>query len=142
MVGGDITVEGRVEGDVATIGGNIVQKENAYIGGEVIAIDVRRPEEFAQEHIPGARSVPLTDVPQFVAATDLGATMVVPYCMKDFRGYAAIELLRTSGAGRIGAIDGFGLAAWKAAKLPLAGTTSGLDDAAALEALQKEIDGR
>jgi len=38
VVGGDITVEGRVEGDVATIGGNIVQKENAYIGGEVIAI--------------------------------------------------------------------------------------------------------
>jgi hypothetical protein len=37
-VGGDITVEGRVEGDVATIGGNIVQKENAYIGGEIIAI--------------------------------------------------------------------------------------------------------
>lgn len=38
VVGGDITIEGRVEGDVATIGGNIVQKENAYIGGEVIAI--------------------------------------------------------------------------------------------------------
>ena len=71
-----------------------------------------------------------------------GATTVVPYCMKDFRGYAAISLLQTSGAPRIGAIDGFGLAAWKAAKLPLAGTTGGMDDAAALEALQKEIDGR
>jgi|GEM_PF-1191914 len=115
----------------------------AAIGrGDVIAIDVRRPEEFAQEHIPGARSVPLSDVPRFVAETDLGATTVVPYCMKDFRGYAAISLLQTSGAPRIGAIDGFGLAAWKAAKLPLAGTTGGMDDAAALEALQKEIDGR
>ncbi|MFT3744715.1 MAG: polymer-forming cytoskeletal protein [Pyrinomonadaceae bacterium] len=37
-VGGDITVEGRVEGDVATIGGNVIQKEGGYIGGEVIAI--------------------------------------------------------------------------------------------------------
>src|SRR5687768_2880143 len=31
-VGGDVVVEGRVEGDVATIGGNVIQKENAYIG--------------------------------------------------------------------------------------------------------------
>jgi len=35
-VGGDVTVEGRISGDVATIGGNIVQKEGAYIGGDVI----------------------------------------------------------------------------------------------------------
>ncbi len=35
-VGGDVIVEGRVEGDVATIGGNVVQKENAYIGGDII----------------------------------------------------------------------------------------------------------
>ena len=37
-VGGDIVVEGRVEGDVATIGGNITQKEGAYIGGDIIVI--------------------------------------------------------------------------------------------------------
>jgi hypothetical protein len=36
-IGGDITVEGNVSGDVATIGGSIIQKENAYIGGDVIA---------------------------------------------------------------------------------------------------------
>jgi len=35
-VGGDVTVEGRISGDVATIGGNIIQKEGAYIGGDVI----------------------------------------------------------------------------------------------------------
>lgn len=35
-IGGDVTVEGRVEGDVATIGGNVIQEENAYIGGDVI----------------------------------------------------------------------------------------------------------
>lgn len=37
-VGGDVTVEGRVEGDVATLGGNIIQKEGAYIGGDIIVI--------------------------------------------------------------------------------------------------------
>lgn len=35
-VGGDVIIEGRVEGDVATIGGNVIQKEAAYIGGDVI----------------------------------------------------------------------------------------------------------
>jgi hypothetical protein len=34
--GGDIIVEGSVEGDVATIGGSVIQKENAYIGGDII----------------------------------------------------------------------------------------------------------
>jgi hypothetical protein len=34
--GGDVIVEGRIEGDVAAIGGNIIQKEGAYIGGDVI----------------------------------------------------------------------------------------------------------
>lgn len=35
-IGGDVIVNGRVEGDVATVGGNVIQKENAYIGGDII----------------------------------------------------------------------------------------------------------
>ena len=31
-------VEGRVEGDVATVGGSVIQKEGAYIGGDVIIL--------------------------------------------------------------------------------------------------------
>lgn len=37
-IGGDVTVEGSVEGDVATIGGNVIQKEKASIGGDVIVV--------------------------------------------------------------------------------------------------------
>ncbi|MEO6588833.1 MAG: polymer-forming cytoskeletal protein, partial [Pyrinomonadaceae bacterium] len=37
-LGGDVIVEGRVEGDVATVGGSITQKEDAYIGGDVIIL--------------------------------------------------------------------------------------------------------
>ena len=37
-VGGDVDIEGRVDGDVATIGGNITQREGAYIGGDIIVI--------------------------------------------------------------------------------------------------------
>ncbi len=43
--GGDVTIEGTVEGDVATIGGSIIQKENAFIGGDVIIFGgTYRPE--------------------------------------------------------------------------------------------------
>jgi hypothetical protein len=34
--GGDVIIEGRVESDVASIGGSVTQKENAFIGGDVI----------------------------------------------------------------------------------------------------------
>ncbi len=43
--GGDIIVEGRVDGDAAVFGGSIVQKPNAYIGGDVIVLGgAYRPE--------------------------------------------------------------------------------------------------
>jgi hypothetical protein len=43
--GGDITIEGQVEGDVAVLGGSLIQKENASIGGDVIVIGgTYRPE--------------------------------------------------------------------------------------------------
>lgn len=34
--GGDIIVEGKVTGEVAAIGGNVIQKKDAFIGGDVI----------------------------------------------------------------------------------------------------------
>ncbi|NNF00367.1 MAG: hypothetical protein HKN25_15205 [Pyrinomonadaceae bacterium] len=34
--GGDVIIEGKVTGDVATIGGSVIQKESAFIGGDVI----------------------------------------------------------------------------------------------------------
>ena len=36
--GGDVIVEGSVDGDVAAIGGSVVQRENARIGGDVIVL--------------------------------------------------------------------------------------------------------
>ncbi len=46
--GGDIIVEGRVDGDAAVFGGSIVQKPDAYIGGDVIVLGgTYRPESKA-----------------------------------------------------------------------------------------------
>ena len=36
--GGNITIEGSVDGDVATIGGSVTQKEGAFIGGDIIIL--------------------------------------------------------------------------------------------------------
>ena len=36
--GGDVIVEGSVDGDVATIGGSVIQREGSRIGGDVIVL--------------------------------------------------------------------------------------------------------
>lgn len=57
-VGGDVIVHGRVEGDVATIGGNVVQKEKAYIGGDVIVFGGSyKPEAKEPLREPGKETV-------------------------------------------------------------------------------------
>lgn len=37
-IGGDVIVEGEVTGDVGSIGGSVIQKEKAYIGGDVFIL--------------------------------------------------------------------------------------------------------
>ena len=57
-IGGDVVVEGRIEGDVATIGGNIVQKEKAYIGGDIIVFGgAYKPESEVSLREPGRETV-------------------------------------------------------------------------------------
>ena len=57
-VGGDVIIEGRVEGDVATIGGNVIQKENAYIGGDIIVFGgAYKPESQNPLREPGKETV-------------------------------------------------------------------------------------
>jgi hypothetical protein len=43
--GGDVIIEGKISGDVAAIGGSIIQKKDAFIGGDVIIFGgTYRPE--------------------------------------------------------------------------------------------------
>lgn len=56
--GGDVIVEGRVSGDVGTIGGTIIQKEDAFIGGAVMAFGGSyKPESRNPLRNPGAETV-------------------------------------------------------------------------------------
>lgn len=103
----------------------------------ILILDAREAEEFAEAHIPTARHVPLRKI----RAMDLGpcreADLVIPYCLKDLRGYEAAKLLKKRGIDQVALFDGFGLASWEAARLPLAGAWSGLDDATAFEDLRE-----
>lgn len=57
-IGGDIIVEGRIEGDVATIGGDVIQKEKAYIGGDIIVFGgAYKPEIQNPLREPGKETV-------------------------------------------------------------------------------------
>lgn len=38
VFGGDIIIKGEVDGDVATVGGSVIQKEKGFIGGDVIIL--------------------------------------------------------------------------------------------------------
>jgi len=59
-VGGDVIVEGRVEGDVATVGGNVIQKKDAYIGGDIIVFGGSyKPESETPLRAPGRETVML-----------------------------------------------------------------------------------
>lgn len=56
--GGDVIVEGRVEGDVAAIGGSVIQKEGSFIGGEVIVFGgTYRPVDAAPLRGEGKETV-------------------------------------------------------------------------------------
>jgi hypothetical protein len=57
-IGGDVIVKGRIEGDVATIGGNVIQEKDAYIGGDIIVFGgAYKPESENPLREPGRETV-------------------------------------------------------------------------------------
>ena len=104
-------------------------------GRRVVFVDAREAEEFAQAHLPTALSVPLRRVADMDLSACRDADLVIPYCLKDLRGFEAAKILRARGLANVGLFEGFGLYSWEAAGLPLAGTWSGWSDAQALQEL-------
>ncbi len=82
--------------------------------GSCELLDVREPGEYAREHIPGARLVPLGKLD----ATALSGRPVVLHCASGGRSARGAALLAKSGAD-VAHLSG-GLAAWRSAGLPVA----------------------
>jgi phage shock protein E len=67
------------------------QFENASI------VDVRTPEEFAQEHFPGAINIPLDQVPNRIDEFKAMKTPIIAYCRSGNRSGQAITILKQAG---------------------------------------------
>jgi rhodanese-related sulfurtransferase/predicted transcriptional regulator len=86
--------------------------------GDVVVLDVRPQPEYAAGHIPGALSVPLSDVKTRLREVPRGSE-IVAYCRGPYCVYAdeAVRLLTGDGLQAVRLEDGF--PEWKAAGLPI-----------------------
>jgi rhodanese-related sulfurtransferase len=85
--------------------------------GKLLLIDVREPEEYAAERIAGALLYPLSTFDATTLPED-GPRRVVFHCGSGKRSLAAAER-RLAGGQAHAAHMGGGIAAWKAAGLPV-----------------------
>ncbi len=66
-----------------------------------VIVDVRSPWEFEMEHIPGAKNIPLEEVPAKVAEFKSFQTPVVLYCRSGARSGMALSILKQSGVADV-----------------------------------------
>jgi len=89
---------------------------DALASGEILLVDVREPNEYAFERIPGALLYPLSTFdPKAVPAE---GRKVVVQCAAGGRSMRAAQALLTAGHQSVANLEG-GINAWKAAGLPL-----------------------
>jgi len=73
-------------------------------------IDVREPEEFASGHIPGAKLIPLGQLPERLGEVDRTRDAVI-VCRSGGRSSKACELLASRGFDRVHNLMG-GMLQW------------------------------
>lgn len=79
-------------------------------GKPPILLDVREPFEWEICHLPGARLVPLRELPGRLNELD-GHREIVTYCHHGQRSMRALEILRAAGFSRVRSLKG-GIDAW------------------------------
>jgi phage shock protein E len=84
---------------------------------DVVMLDVRTPEEYAQDHIPGVKLIPLAELPNRLAEIPKDKTLVVT-CRSGNRSAQAAQLLRQQGYGDVHNMLG-GIGAWQQAGYPV-----------------------
>lgn len=90
----------------------------SLLANDCCLVDVREPVEHAEEHIAGAKLIPLGQLEKRAAEIDRSAPVVV-MCRSGKRGMEALKKLEALGISNVRNLEG-GMLAWKAAGLPVA----------------------
>ena len=89
---------------------------------EYSLVDVRQPDEYRQGHLPGAKLIPLDDLPEHLEELDPSKPTLV-YCAAGVRSRAGASILTRAGFAEAYSMEG-GIRSWKgmiAEELPAAG---------------------
>jgi rhodanese-related sulfurtransferase len=91
---------------------------NRARSGEIVVVDVRPKEEYEAGHIPGALSIPLSQLEQHFSEIDPGQEVVAycrgPYCVL---AAEAVKAMRKRGYRAFRLVDGY--PEWREAGLPV-----------------------
>lgn len=82
-------------------------------GKKVVFIDTREPREFAETHLPNAINLPVRSITSDLAQRYADADYVIPYCLKDFRGFETAKLLKRHGLTNVALLYPSGLKGWQ-----------------------------
>jgi thioredoxin 1 len=74
------------------------------LDGGVNLIDVRQPDEYVDQHVPGASLIPLAEVPDRLAEVPEGTVAVI--CKSGSRSLRASEFLRANGVDAVNVAGG------------------------------------
>jgi rhodanese-related sulfurtransferase len=91
------------------------------IAADSVLLDVREPDEFAAGHAPGARHLPMREVPARLAEVPEGRDLVV-VCRSGVRSAHVVGFLLGNGWRRVRNLGG-GMHDWVAAGRPLVSDT-------------------
>ena len=84
-----------------------------------LLLDVRTDEEWQQGHVPGARQVPIQELPERMGELEAWRDRgVVVYCESGRRAAKAADLLREAGFSDVSLLDG-SMARWRAEGRPV-----------------------
>ena len=79
-------------------------------GNDLVLLDVRTPEEWEICRLPGAKLIPIAELPERVRELE-GAPEIIAYCRSGQRSARAVELLRAAGHRRVWNMAG-GILRW------------------------------
>ena len=87
-------------------------KEYSVTDGAVL-LDVRTPDEYRQEHIPGSKNIPLQSINKVAGVIDNKATPIFVLCLSGARSRQASAILQQMGYTNVKIIGGISTYAGK-----------------------------